>query len=427
MMSFLAKRPKTADSKEEEDPASPPRIASPAQLPTARTPSVGELAQDPGFKAAWQRELGFTWEKAIGHELRRDWFSGKGQLLDKVALDRERYTVYPPHDLVFTAFKLTPLEKVRVVIVGQDPYHGPRQAMGLSFSVPLGVPVPPSLRNIYEEIGLPKDTPGDLTSWAQQGVFLLNTLLTVRQSEPLSHKDIGWAKFTDNVMHALNARVGPPLIFLLWGNPAKKKGAKLDRKKHHVLEAGHPSPLSKNLFMRCGHFAKVNELLTARGETPIEWNPTVAPPLVPDVAGAMAGGDQAPAVPDHGAVLASPSPGAEATVAEAASAPAAEATVAEAAPAPAAEAIVAEAARAPAAEATVAQAVPGPVDAASAPAAPRDSGGTVAGPGGHVDTHERENAPVNVEPSSGVKLPAATTATSAGVGVDLVRSESRLV
>ena len=197
-------------------------------------------------------------------------------ILERLMKECERGTVYPPCEDIFRAFLLTPFKKVRVVILGQDPYHGPGQAHGLSFSVPRGVRSPPSLRNIFKEIqrdlGIPPSMSGDLTPWAQQGILLLNASLTVRAGDPGSHQKIGWQQFTDAVIARLSAeREG--IIFLLWGNLAWRKEALIDTARHHVLKAAHPSPLSAYRgFSGCGHFSKVNELLQEQGSEPINWS-----------------------------------------------------------------------------------------------------------------------------------------------------------
>jgi uracil-DNA glycosylase len=184
--------------------------------------------------------------------------------------------VYPLNSQVFAALQLTPLDKVRVVIIGQDPYPGPNQAHGLCFSVQRGIPLPGSLQNIFKELeaslGIKRPKHGCLESWAQQGVLLLNTSLTVEAGKPASHSGWGWETFTDELVNQLGkSREG--LIFLLWGSHAQKKCATIDRKKHTILSAPHPSPLSAHRgFLGCGHFAKVNEILKARGEAPIDWN-----------------------------------------------------------------------------------------------------------------------------------------------------------
>lgn len=184
---------------------------------------------------------------------------------------------YPPGALIFNAFNLTPFDKVKVVIIGQDPYHNPGQAMGLSFSVPKGVRIPPSLRNVYKELkkDLDVEVPphGDLTQWANQGVFLLNAILTVQQNKAGSHRNIGWQKFTDCVIETLS-RQKENLIFLLWGNFARKKKQLIDETKHYILEAAHPSPLARNAFSGCSHFSKTNELLVKNNQSPINWQIT---------------------------------------------------------------------------------------------------------------------------------------------------------
>jgi len=184
--------------------------------------------------------------------------------------------IYPPKQDWFNAFALTELENIKVVILGQDPYHGQGQAHGLSFSVPDGIKIPPSLRNIFKELDddlsdfeIPSS--GDLSSWAKQGVLLLNTVLTVEQSKAGSHSKIGWEQFTDNVLSHINDNT-EGTIFLLWGNHAIKKAAMLDLTKHHILTAVHPSPLSAYRgFFGCKHFSKVNDLLKQQGKTLIDW------------------------------------------------------------------------------------------------------------------------------------------------------------
>jgi uracil-DNA glycosylase len=184
-------------------------------------------------------------------------------------------TIFPPGPRIFNAFEKTHFDQVRVVILGQDPYHGPGQAMGLCFSVPKNVAIPASLRNIFKEIhrdiGLPLPDNGDLTPWTGQGIFLLNAILTVEKNQAGSHSKIGWQLFTDVVIQKLSdERKG--LIFLLWGNYAKSKKALIDLSKHTVLEAAHPSPLARDAFKGCGHFSKVNSILAQQGEKPINWS-----------------------------------------------------------------------------------------------------------------------------------------------------------
>lgn len=183
-------------------------------------------------------------------------------------------TIYPPEPLVFNAFLQTPFEKVKVVILGQDPYHGPGQAHGLSFSVLPGITPPPSLKNIYKElesdVGIPRPTHGCLISWAQQGVLLLNATLTVRAGEPRSHYGKGWERFTDAVIDVLAQRKAP-LVFLLWGKSAQEKGHRVLGTHHAVFEAAHPSPYSADRFFGCHHFSKTNEFLKKNGKEPIDW------------------------------------------------------------------------------------------------------------------------------------------------------------
>jgi uracil-DNA glycosylase len=182
---------------------------------------------------------------------------------------------YPPADRVFNALALTPLDAVRAVILGQDPYHGAGQAMGLCFSVPRGVRPPPSLQNIHAELeadlGLPRPSTGDLTPWAERGVLLLNAVLTVSPGKPASHAGKGWEPFTDRVIRELSER-RQGVVFLLWGRYAQQKGAVVDTARHHVLTAAHPSPFSASSgFFGCRHFSKTNTLLEASGGKPLEW------------------------------------------------------------------------------------------------------------------------------------------------------------
>lgn len=184
--------------------------------------------------------------------------------------------IYPPGSLLFNAFNNTPFEKVKVVILGQDPYHGPGQAMGLSFSVPRGITIPPSLLNIFKELrndtGLQIPGHGDLTQWAQQGVLLLNAALSVRANEPNSHAKIGWHEFTDEVIQVLSDKK-ERLVFLLWGRFAQDKIPLIDEMKHLVLRAAHPSPFSAEKgFFGCRHFSKANEWLMKNGLQPIDWH-----------------------------------------------------------------------------------------------------------------------------------------------------------
>jgi len=213
-----------------------------------------------------------SWKEHLQTEFDKPYFKS---LTDFVKEEYARGTVYPPGRFIFNAFDLCPFDKVKVVIIGQDPYHEPGQAHGLCFSVQEGVQFPPSLRNIFKEIsddlGKPVPVNGDLTRWARQGVLLLNATLTVRAGMAGSHQGKGWEEFTDAVIRELNAsRDG--LVFILWGSYAKKKGAVIDRSRHLVLSSAHPSPLSAyNGFFGNHHFSLTNKWLTDHGETPIEW------------------------------------------------------------------------------------------------------------------------------------------------------------
>jgi uracil-DNA glycosylase len=212
------------------------------------------------------------WKAALADEFEQPYFAAIKQFL--VHEKQAGKIIYPPGPLIFNAFNQTPFAQVRVVVLGQDPYHNPGEAMGLSFSVPRGVRVPPSLHNIYRELQTSLDivpaAHGDLTHWAQQGVLLLNAMLTVEARQPASHQKIGWQQFTDAAIRRLSEqREG--LIFMLWGNFAKNKKVLIDLERHHVLEAAHPSPLAGNAFQGCGHFATANQVLENQGLAPIDW------------------------------------------------------------------------------------------------------------------------------------------------------------
>ncbi|MCL1607305.1 MULTISPECIES: uracil-DNA glycosylase [Bacteroidaceae] len=213
-----------------------------------------------------------SWKKHLAPEFEKDYFV---QLTDFVRNEYAHTTVYPPGRLIFNAFNLCPFDRVKVVIIGQDPYHGPGQAHGLCFSVNDGIAFPPSLQNIFKEIqadlGKPIPTSGNLTRWAEQGVLMLNATLTVRAHAAGSHQRRGWEEFTDAAIRALNNE-REHLVFILWGAYAQKKGAFIDRSRHLVLTSAHPSPLSAhNGFFGNHHFSLTNDYLRAHGQTPIDW------------------------------------------------------------------------------------------------------------------------------------------------------------
>lgn len=215
---------------------------------------------EPSWKAVLQPEFDKSYFAGLTTAVRNEMLSGK--------------VIFPPPKLIFNAFDKTPFDKVKVVILGQDPYHGHGQAHGLCFSVQHGVKPPPSLVNIFKEIetdlGFPPPSHGCLEQWAEQGVFMLNAALTVRSGEPMSHSKIGWETFTDAVIRTLSEQK-TGLVFLLWGGFARNKKALVDTTKHFVLEAAHPSPLSRGAFFGCRHFSKTNELLQQQGLEPINW------------------------------------------------------------------------------------------------------------------------------------------------------------
>lgn len=217
-----------------------------------------------------------TWNDVIGSEKEKPYFK---QIMQFVASQRaEGKVIYPPQHDVFNAFRFTPFSDIKVVILGQDPYHGPNQAHGLSFSVLPGIKPPPSLLNIYKELstdiaGFQIPSHGYLGYWATQGVLLLNNVLTVQAGQAHSHAKIGWETFTDHVIAAVDKYLNG-VVFLLWGSPAQKKGQFINRQKHHVLTAVHPSPLSAHRgFFGCQHFSKANSLIIQQGKTPIDWQP----------------------------------------------------------------------------------------------------------------------------------------------------------
>ena len=217
-----------------------------------------------------------TWHDVLAEEKQQPYFIN---ILSAVAEARAAgVTVYPPQKDVFNAFRFTELGNVKVVILGQDPYHGPNQAHGLSFSVMPGINPPPSLVNMYKELeaSIPdfiRPKHGYLESWARQGVLLLNTVLTVEAGQAHSHARLGWETFTDKVIALINQHC-EGVVFLLWGAHAQKKGRIIDRQRHHVLAAPHPSPLSAHRgFLGCGHFFQTNQYLAERGESAIDWTP----------------------------------------------------------------------------------------------------------------------------------------------------------
>ena len=213
-----------------------------------------------------------SWKAALAGEFEKPYFASLVSFLrnEKAA----GKVIYPPGSQIFRAFDLTPVQNVKVVILGQDPYHGPGQAHGLSFSVPSGVPAPPSLKNIFKEIetdlGVRMSGHPNLESWACQGVLLLNAVLTVRAAEAASHSRIGWQEFTDAVIKYISDNC-EGVVFMLWGNFARGKSELIDHSRHCVLEAAHPSPLARGAFFGCRHFSQANNYLLSTSRTPINW------------------------------------------------------------------------------------------------------------------------------------------------------------
>jgi uracil-DNA glycosylase len=228
-------------------------------------PSPVALSVNPKIDASWKAHL--------EEEFKKEYFAHLKQFL--LEEKKSGAIIYPPGPLIFNAFNTTPFDAVKVVILGQDPYHGPGQAHGLSFSVPQGIKPPPSLVNIFKElrddVGFQIPQHGNLEKWARQGVLLLNACLTVRAGQPGSHHGKGWEQFTDAAVRRLNDEK-KGLVFLLWGKPAQQKGSIIDPKRHHVLTAPHPSPFSADRgFFGCRHFSKTNKLLEKEGQSPVDW------------------------------------------------------------------------------------------------------------------------------------------------------------
>jgi uracil-DNA glycosylase len=214
-----------------------------------------------------------SWKEALSDEFGKPYFADLKKFL---VAEKSTHEVYPPGSLIFNAFNKTPFDQVKVVLLGQDPYHGKGQAHGLCFSVPKGIAPPPSLVNIFEEIhndiGLPVPNHGNLEAWASQGVLLLNATLTVRANKPLSHQGKGWETFTDRVIQVLSEKK-KGLVFLLWGKNAKAKEVLIDASKHFILKAAHPSPYSADSgFFGCKHFSKTNEILKKQSLPIIDWS-----------------------------------------------------------------------------------------------------------------------------------------------------------
>lgn len=217
-------------------------------------------------------KLGNSWDGLLAEEFSKDYYQ---ELRKNLALEYKTRTIYPAMDNIFNALKYTSYEDVKVLMLGQDPYHGPNQAHGLCFSVQKGVDKPPSLKNMFKELesdlGITPPSHGCLTDWARQGILLLNTVLTVREGEPNSHKKLGWTIFTDRIIQLLNERPDP-VIFVLWGRNALEKLPLITNSHHYVLSAAHPSPLSASRgFFGCKHYSKINEILVSMGKKPIDW------------------------------------------------------------------------------------------------------------------------------------------------------------
>ncbi|EAI6210364.1 uracil-DNA glycosylase [Campylobacter upsaliensis] len=218
-------------------------------------------------------KINADWLEFLEEEFKKPYFLDiKRQYIETLKAGKN---IYPPANLTFNAFNLTPLNSLKIVLLGQDPYHKQNQAMGFSFSVPKGVPIPPSLRNIFKELnadlGVKIPQNGDLSAWARQGVLLLNAIFSVEENKPLSHSLWGWQEFSDNIIKKLSLEK-EGLIFILWGKFAQSKKSLIDTRKHFILEAAHPSPLARQGFLGCRHFSKSNALLEKLGKEPIKWD-----------------------------------------------------------------------------------------------------------------------------------------------------------
>jgi len=213
-----------------------------------------------------------SWKEILKEEFEKEYFV---RLKDFLTDEKKQYKIYPPGSQIFAAFNRTPFDRVKVVIVGQDPYHGDGQANGMCFSVSTGIKSPPSLQNIFKELqadlGLPIPPHGNLEKWADHGVFLLNAILTVRANTPASHRNLGWEQFTDTVIQRLSEQKHN-LVYILWGNYARSKKALIDSSKHCILESAHPSPFSVQQFFGCRHFSKTNNYLRENGLEEIDWS-----------------------------------------------------------------------------------------------------------------------------------------------------------
>ncbi len=217
-------------------------------------------------------QIDSSWYKALSAEFQKEYFK---ELKNFLVEEKRQHTIYPPGDRIFAAFDATPFDRVKVVIIGQDPYHGPGQANGLSFSVAQGIKLPPSLQNIYKELeqdmGISPASHGDLSSWAGNGVLMLNAVLTVRAREAASHRNQGWETFTDAVISTLSKK-RENLVFILWGNFARGKKSLINTSKHHIIESPHPSPFSaRNGFFGSRPFSRTNAILNEQNIQPIDW------------------------------------------------------------------------------------------------------------------------------------------------------------
>jgi uracil-DNA glycosylase len=266
----MGKKKKPAETKslfDEEQAAEKPH----AHKAAGHAPEEEELPPLPPGVPGLPADLDPSWHKALDPETRKPYWA---ELAKFVSEERKHHTVYPPAGDVFNAFRYTPLDKVKVLLLGQDPYHGPGQAHGLCFSVRPGVAPPPSLRNVFKELqsdlGIPPVKHGYLVAWAEQGVMLLNACLTVRRGQANSHAGKGWEKFTDAAIRAINDQPRT-IVFLLWGAYAQKKIPLIDAKRHVIVKSAHPSPFSEDRFFGTKPFSKVNKALEAAGEEPIDW------------------------------------------------------------------------------------------------------------------------------------------------------------
>jgi len=273
LLTFLKKPAATLSTVVSKPPTSPAAAAAPSASTAAKQTFFGARQISPDSERLISHLHDPSWKEALKDEFSKPYFTSLSAFLREQR--EKKLRILPAEDKVFNAFNLCPFEKLKVVIIGQDPYPNPACAMGLSFSVPMGQAIPPSLQTIYTELSndlkLPPAKHGNLEKWARQGVFLLNAVLTVEAGMPNSHKGKGWEPFTDAVIQHISDKKPNGVVFLLWGKDAQNKQKLISKSKHHVLTAAHPSPLARGAFLHCAHFSKTNALLKQNTSDAIDW------------------------------------------------------------------------------------------------------------------------------------------------------------